>query len=237
MYLPEAVRVSKRMQFEALQTFRDGLFEVQDEGSQILSYLVGPQPGETVVDACAGAGGKSLHLAQLMKDDGRIYATDAVRERLSATTQRAKRAGIKILRAMHSDELPACLSPEGADRVLVDAPCSGTGVFRRNPWAKLFLTADDVRNHARQQKAILRTNAMFVRPGGRLVYATCSLLEEENEGIVHDFLGSHPDFELLPVSELLGEQGLQAISSGTFLVLYPYRHQTDGFFGAVMVRR
>jgi 16S rRNA (cytosine967-C5)-methyltransferase len=214
------------------------LFEIQDEGSQLLSLLVEPRRGETVVDFCAGAGGKTLHLGALMANTGSLYAFDTSVKRLERLKPRLKRSGLQNVRtvaiAHERDERVQRLTGK-ADRVLVDAPCSGTGTLRRNPdikWRALDLAA-----LAAEQKKILAAAATLVKPGGRLVYATCSLLKEENEDVVAGFLATHSEFERLPVTGILERRHIALAQEGIDLRLTPHRHGTDGFFAAVLERR
>jgi 16S rRNA (cytosine967-C5)-methyltransferase len=237
-YSPVGLRRATRESLFNTTAFKDGLFEIQDEGSQLLSLLVEPRRGETVVDFCAGAGGKTLHLGALMANTGSLYAFDTSAKRLERLKPRLRRSGLQNVRtvtiAHERDERVQRLAGK-ADRVLVDAPCSGTGTLRRNPdikWRALDLVA-----LAMEQKKILAAAASLVKPGGRLVYATCSLLREENEEVVAEFLGSNPGFAILPVSEVLARRHIPLVADGEFLRLLPNRHLTDGFFAAVLERR
>ncbi|MHB8419987.1 MAG: RsmB/NOP family class I SAM-dependent RNA methyltransferase [Myxococcales bacterium] len=233
----------------ALPSFREGLFELQDEGSQLVVRLCGDRPGSKVVDGCAGAGGKTLALAALMENRGELWALDVREDRLEPLKLRARRAGAQNLRRQ-------VVEPEGpfpgaierlrgkVDTLLVDAPCSGIGALRRNPDARRRLTEDGVRGHAQRQLAILRRMAPLVRPGGRLVYATCSLLWAENEEVIEAFLPGSA-FEPEPLAAVLGPtlaEALRAAAPGPALQariglrLWPQRHGTDGFYG-VSLRR
>ena len=233
---PLALVLPRRINTLSLQSFRSGLFEMQDEGSQLVAPLLEARPGMAVLDACAGGGGKSLHLAAIMENRGEIIALDVEGARLESLRVRARRAGATIVRStlLRSD------SPSPvADRyhaVLIDAPCSGTGTFRRNPWMKLTCTRDFSRSLAGRQREILRRYAPSVKRGGRLVYATCTLLEEENREVVKDFLASRPDFTLLSAADVLARQGIRVPADGPWLELFPHRSGTDGYFAAVMVR-
>jgi len=231
---PDGLVLEKRVNTNSLHSFQDGLVEMQDEGSQLISFLVSPVPGETVVDLCAGGGGKSLHMAALMENEGTIFGFDIDARRLNAAAERAEKAGIGIFR-------PAPLEfrqelTRKADRVLVDAPCSGSGTFRRNPWVKLSLTTDQVARYCEIQQEVLEHGSALVRPGGRLAYATCSLLAKENEEIVSWFLARNPEFRLLDGPEILRMQGISVDVEPPFVILYPHRHSTDGFFAAAMER-
>lgn len=225
----------------ALPSFREGCFEVQDEGSQLLGMLVDPPPTR-VVDACAGAGGKSLQLSAEMKNRGELFALDVEEGRLEELKRRARRAGVHNVRAKAIAADDEALAQLGdlrgrADRVLVDAPCTGSGTLRRKPDARYRFTEALLAEHAGRQRELLARFAQLVKPGGQLVYGTCSVLREENEAVVEDFLAHHPDFSLKPAAERLGPVAGTDTTSGGYLRLYPHRHGTDGFFGALLVRR
>jgi 16S rRNA (cytosine967-C5)-methyltransferase len=211
---------------------------VQDEGSQLLSLLLEPKRQEMVVDFCAGAGGKALHLAALMANTGSVYAFDVSARRLERLKPRLARAGVdNVRRVVIRDERDDRVQRLAGkiDRVLVDAPCSGTGTLRRNPDIKW--RALDVQKLAAVQCAILASASTLLKPGGRLVYATCSLLREENEDVVAGFLATHPDFVIVPAAEVLARRHVALIPDSEFLRLLPHRHRTDGFFAAVLERR
>jgi 16S rRNA (cytosine967-C5)-methyltransferase len=225
----------------SLEAFREGWFELQDEGSQLLGMLVDAPPTK-VVDACAGAGGKTLQLAVQMKNRGDLYALDIDEGRIEELRKRARRDGVHNVRTQlipaegpEADEALAALKGK-ADRVLVDAPCSGTGTFRRKPDARYRLTPEMIDDHVARQKRLLARFAPMVKPGGRLIYGTCSVLREENEAVVEDFLAKHPDFSVRPVTEELGPELGAKVCQGPFLRLAPHLHGTDGFFGAILVR-
>lgn len=213
---PVGLRLARREPLQRVRAFRDGLIEPMDEGSQLLAAFVEARAGETVVDFCAGAGGKALALGAAMRDRGTLHAFDVSRERLARLAPRLQRSGLSIVRpqALRNERDPR-LNELAAqcDAVLVDAPCSATGTLRRNP--ELRLRTPDLAALSAQQGAILAGAAELVRPGGRLVYATCSVLAEENEAVAAAFLASHPQFEQA------GEQ-----------VLLPHRDGTDGFYAA-----
>lgn len=225
----------------SLEPFKEGLFEVQDEGSQLLGMLVDAPPRK-VVDACAGAGGKSLQLAAQMKNRGDLWALDVDERRLRDLKLRARRAGAHNIRVQRISPGDEALEETKAlhhtvERVLVDAPCSGSGTFRRKPDARYRLDEAALAEHVERQKTLLARFSTFVKPGGRLVYGTCSLLTEENEAVVSWFLGGHPEFELAPAARWLGPELAERTTRDGMLRLYPHRHGTDGFFGAVLVRR
>lgn len=233
---PSGLVLAKRMHAAGLRTFRMGWFEMQDEGSQLLSLLVEPRPGGIIVDACAGAGGKTLHLASLMENRGRIVALDVSRKRLESLTERAARAGVTIaFAALPGGQEVRDLAGK-ADAVLVDAPCSGTGTFRRNPGAKAMYSDDAVEALLPVQRRLLDESAGLVRLGGTLVYATCSLLHCENGEQVKRFLSTHSGFHLVSAPAILQRMGVGIASASLTLELLPHVTGTDGFFAAVMRR-
>lgn len=238
-YSPYGIRLQSKITLNRQPMFMDGKIEVQDEGSQLLAQLVAPRRGEMVADFCAGAGGKSLALGALMRNTGRLYAFDVSEKRLHNLGQRLKRSGLSNL---HSQVIASERDPKlkrligKFDRVLVDAPCSGLGTLRRNPDLKWRQTPQDVEELTVKQASILDSAARLVKNGGRLVYATCSLLQEENEAIVEGFLATHPEFQLVPATEILAQQQI-ALDTGTYLKLLPQQHGTDGFFAAALERR
>ncbi len=191
-----------------------------------------------VVDFCAGAGGKSLHLGALMHSKGRLYAFDISEKRLNNLKPRLKRSGLSNLHiqriANEKDSKIKRLSGK-IDRVLVDAPCSGLGTLRRNPDLKWRQTPQSIQELSIKQSAILAAAADLLKPGGLLVYATCSFLPEENQFVIDNFLASHPQFTLVSCAELLSQQKI-SLDTGNFLQLSPNRHQTDGFFAAALIR-
>lgn len=230
-----------------LQSFKDGKFEVQDEGSQLLSMLLAPKRGEMVVDFCAGAGGKTLAMGALMKSMGRLYAFDISARRLARLKPRVAKSGLSNIHPVWIDSENDAKVKRLAgkiDRVLVDAPCSGLGTLRRNPDLKWRQTPQSVEELQAKQYSILCAAAKLLKPGGRLVYATCSLLEQENQIIVEEFLKQHAHFELLDPKEALGGQfpqvdGLPVGASldTSWWQLWPHRHETDGFFAAILQRK
>jgi 16S rRNA (cytosine967-C5)-methyltransferase len=238
-YAPLGIRIRSKPALQNLQLFKDGAIEVQDEGSQILSQIVGARRGEMVVDFCAGAGGKTLALGAAMRNTGRLYAFDISDKRLAKLKPRLARSGLSnvhpVLIAHENDAKIKRLAGK-IDRVLVDAPCSGLGTLRRNPDIKWRQTPQGLLELNAKQKAILDSAARLVKAGGRLVYATCSILDEENEVIVAQFLASHADFTLVPMSAVLAEQKIP-LEMGDMLKIAPHSHGTDGFFAAVLERR
>jgi 16S rRNA (cytosine967-C5)-methyltransferase len=233
---PVGLVLEKRMNVQSLSAFREGAFEIQDEGSQILSFLLEPSPGSRVVDACAGAGGKTLHLAALMGNKGSILAIDTEPRRLEGLQERAVRAGATMIQARVAGDPLIAEWKECADAVFVDAPCTGVGTFRRNPGSKMTFTWQSVDAAAERQTVILNEYAQLVKPGGRLVYATCSLLSEENEEVADRFLRDHPFFHAISAPEILARQEIALSSPTSYLTLLPHKTGTDGFFGAVLQR-
>jgi 16S rRNA (cytosine967-C5)-methyltransferase len=235
---PTAVRLREKPALAKHPLFLEGAFEVQDEGSQLLGYLLDPKRGEMVVDLCAGAGGKTLILGALMKNTGRLYAFDVSDKRLVKLKPRLARSGLSNVhpaRIDHERDTKIKRLAGKIDRVLVDAPCSGLGTLRRNPDLKWRQNEQSVAELTVKQAAILDAAAKMVRPGGRVVYATCSLLNAENEAIIAAFLASHPDFSLTPASAVLAKQGITL--DGDMLRLLPHKHHTDGFFAAVLDKK
>jgi 16S rRNA (cytosine967-C5)-methyltransferase len=227
------------------RAFSAGWFEVQDEGSQLIGFLTEAKPGQVVVDGCAGGGGKTLHLAAMMEDRGELYAFDVSESRLRELEVRARRAAVRSIRTqvlsraepVRGGQFALAELRGRADAVLVDAPCSATGVLRRTPDLAWKLTVNRIAELAEKQKAIVEAYAPLVKPGGRLVYATCSLLPQENEAVVEEFLERHPEFAVESASEVLARQGIALPAQhDRFLRLDPGVHGTDGFFGAVLIR-
>ena len=238
-FSPVGIRVQGRPAINRHPLFAEGALEVQDEGSQLIGYLLSPKRRDLVVDFCAGAGGKSLMLAAMMHSQGRLYAFDVSPVRLARMQPRLKRSGLSNVQPhlLQSEQDTKVKRLAGKiDRVLVDAPCSGLGTLRRNPDLKWRQSREAVQEMRAKQAAILRAAARLVRAGGRLVYATCSLLPEENEEIVDAFLGETPDFVELSAPDVLKQQGI-TIATGTRMRLWPHVHGTDGFFAAVLERR
>lgn len=238
-FSPLGIRVIKKPALQNMPLFKNGVIEVQDEGSQLLSQIVGAKRGEMVVDFCAGAGGKTLSLGAAMRNTGRLYAFDISDKRLAKLKPRLARSGLSNVHPVqiaHENDAKVKRLAGKIDRVLVDAPCSGLGTLRRNPDVKWRQTPQALAELNVKQASILAGAARLVKAGGRLVYATCSILDEENEAIVAQFLATHDDFVLTPVREILVEQKI-ALEMGDFLKLSPAQHQTDGFFAAVLTRK
>jgi 16S rRNA (cytosine967-C5)-methyltransferase len=237
-FSPLGLRVLRKPALQNLPLFKEGAIEVQDEGSQLLSQVVGAKRGEMVVDFCAGAGGKTLSLGAAMRNTGRLYAFDISDKRLAKMKPRVARSGLSnvhpVLIAHERDAKIKRLAGK-IDRVLVDAPCSGLGTLRRNPDVKWRQVQGSIAELNVKQAAILDSAARLLKAGGRLVYATCSLLDEENEAIVSQFLTAHTDFSLVPMKDVLAEQKIP-LEMQDYLKLLPHLHHTDGFFAAVMER-
>jgi 16S rRNA (cytosine967-C5)-methyltransferase len=232
---PAGLVCETRMNAFALTAFRDGLFEVMDEGSQLVADLVAPPPGGRVVDACAGAGGKTLAIGAALGGKGRMLALDTDGKKLEELRRRARRAGLTNVEARPVGEGP--LDVKGQfDRVLVDAPCSGLGTLRRNPEARWRLTRATVETFPARQVALLVTYAPLVAVGGRLIYATCTVARSENDLVVERFLAERDDFVPVPVKEIWGRERAEKLGDGMTLRLSPNRHDTDGFFAAVLRR-
>ncbi len=239
IYSPIGIRCKGKPALNKSPMFIGGKFEVQDEGSQLLGFLVAPKRNEMVVDFCAGAGGKSLMLGAMMNSQGRLYALDVSEKRLANLKPRLKRSGLSNLQPQliaHENDIKVKRLAEKIDRVLVDSPCSGLGTLRRNPDLKFRQSPLSVAELTQKQSNILAAASKLVKKGGRLVYATCSLLHEENQGIVEAFLSAHPTFKLLPAGEVLAQQKIP-LEMGDYLQLLPHKHGTDGFFAAVMEQR
>ena len=238
-YSPAGIRVPGRPQINRDPLFEQGLVEVQDEGSQLLAYLLAGRRREMVADFCAGAGGKALAISMLMRGTGRVYAIDTSAKRLAALGPRAARAdvsNIHTLAVASENDVRLKRLAGKLDRVLVDAPCSGFGTLRRNPDLKWRYGPDRIAALADEQLRILEAASRLLKPGGRLVYATCSLLPEENENVASRFAATHPEFGPLHCGELLAAQRIP-LTMGEQLRLWPHEHGTDGFFAAALERR
>jgi 16S rRNA (cytosine967-C5)-methyltransferase len=235
-FSPWGLRVAARRAVTSGPAFQSGLVEIQDEGSQLVAALADARPGMRVADWCAGAGGKTLALAMTMQNKGQLLACDVSAHRLDAAVRRLRRAGVSNAERhlTAAGDKWAKRRAGSFDRVLVDAPCTGTGTWRRNPDARLRLKPDDLAELLPKQAAILDEAARLVRKSGRLVYATCSLLPEENEAQVTGFLARNPAFRLRPLTE--SAPLAAALAGGDFLQLTPRGHETDGFFAAVLER-
>ena len=242
-FSPMGLRMNARTALSQLAVFKAGAIEVQDEGSQLLTLLVDAKRGEMVADFCAGAGGKTLGLGAAMRSTGRLYAFDVSAHRLAALKPRLARSGLSNIHpvaiAHERDERIKRLAGK-MDRVLVDAPCSGLGTLRRNPDLKWRQKQTAIAELTVKQTNILQSASRLVKSGGRLVYATCSVLPEENERIAEAFAAANPDFTLLPTQTVLADLGIpnsESLCRAGYLRLWPHLHQTDGFFAAVWQRK
>lgn len=235
---PDALLLDERVNILQTPLYISGALDVQDEGSQIIGYAAAPESGDDILDACAGAGGKSLHLATLQRDGGHIIASDADPRRLRAIASRAERCGIRSISVNPSFARTNEVRQQ-FDVVVVDAPCSGMGTVRRTPTIKWRLTEDSLGKISRKQTAILRQYARFVRTGGILLYATCSLMPEENEKVAQEFLRTNPEFVTDNLHEVFAKNNIQiaGVQAGDYCcTLSPDIHGTDGFFMARFMR-
>ena len=239
---PTALRLDSRRSLTNHPLYQSGSIEIQDEGSQLVSLLCTAQPGQMVVDYCAGAGGKSLAMAAKMANKGQIFALDKNPRRLRPLRDRLQRAGARNIQvhALADPAAKAVLAEQigKTDRVLLDVPCSGSGAWRRNPESKWRFSEEEFAGYCVTQGEILRQSAPLVKPGGRLIYATCSILMEENEDQIESFLGEHPEFEIVPIGEVWDEvMETPCPAEDDYLRLTPAQNSTDGFFVAVLQRR
>ncbi len=239
-FSPAGVRLVKRVRITGHDLYSGGHVEVQDEGSQLIAALVGAKAGDQVVDLCAGAGGKALAMAAGMANRGQVFACDTDKNRLARLAPRRSRAAARNIQThvLTGGDDPWLTAQEGhADRVLVDAPCSGSGAWRRNPDARWRLTSAELERLTERQTVLLARGAGLVKAGGCLIYATCSVLPRENEDQVETFLAAHSGFALLPVGEVWAQVSEAPCPTGAAtLTLTPHRAQTDGFFVAVFER-
>jgi 16S rRNA (cytosine967-C5)-methyltransferase len=244
---PDALLCEKRRPIFHTEAFKQGLCEIQDEGSQLISLLLNPKPKTITLDACAGGGGKTLHLATLMQNKGKVYAYEKILKRFGNIRDRLKRSSLQNVELLDSDEKLQRFREKftgKVDYLLIDAPCTGSGTLRRNPDLKRRLTPESLERIRNTQSEILDDYAPLLKMGGRLVYATCSIFQEENEAQVEAFLSRHKNFSLLPASEVVKEIRIDAdltrlcerLKDETYLKLFPHRDKTDGFFAAVLTR-
>ena len=217
-----------------LPAFKEGRFFVQDESAQLVGLLLGPRPGERVLDACAAPGGKATHIAELMENTGEVAALESERKRIGRISENSKRLGITIIRSVQGDA--EVYTDKEFDRVLVDAPCSGLGVLRRHPDGRWTKTEESIRARAKLQAKILANCAKLVRPGGVLVYATCTTEPEENEEIANNFLAKHPAFTLDDPLPLLPPSAATLVGADRFFRTFPQEPMMDGFFSARIIR-
>ena len=239
---PWCIRFESRVALFAMRQFKDGGFEVQDEGSQLLALLSDVKPSQKVVDFCAGAGGKTLAMAAMMENKGTLYACDVHDRRLEQMTKRAKRAGVHNVRShVLSSENDKWVKKHAkmADVVLIDAPCTGTGTWRRSPDSRWNLAQENLDNLVALQQSILTSAQRLVKPGGRLLYATCSFLREENEEQIEAFLAANPDFEIesFELPKTMTDNPDKFYTSGHEVRTYPAMSGTDGFYAANLRRK
>lgn len=237
---PLGVRLEKRGPVFTSETFKKGWFEVQDEGSQMVALLADAQPGMRVIDFCAGAGGKTLAMAAQMQNKGRVLALDTSEKRLSQLTPRLRRAGVDNVQThIITSETDAYIKrhKQTADRVLVDAPCSGTGTWRRNPDLKWRFTQKDLEEVVQLQQSILQSALRLVKPGGRLIYATCSILKDENEKQIEQALKSANNFKVVCAEKIWDKNPVSDEPGVSYLSLTPHEDGVDGFFAAVLERQ
>ena len=239
-YSPEGILVEEMTgRVDESPAFREGLFQVQDEAAQMTAHLLSPQPGERILDLCAGLGGKTTHLAALMGDEGFILALDTNRPRLIDLGNSAERLGIKSIAPIEADatQTLSSLFSIKFDRIVVDAPCSGLGVLSRHPDGKWRKGPGDIRRLARLQSTIIQQTSPLLRSGGKLLYVTCTLSKEENEGVVHHYLKDHRHFVLEDLRDHVPKWGLDLIDNQGFLRTFPQKHHMDGFFAALIRKK
>jgi 16S rRNA (cytosine967-C5)-methyltransferase len=235
-FAPEGILVTSHPALTQLRSYRDGWFTVQDEAAILCGFLLSPQPGERVLDACAAPGGKATHAAEMMRDDGEVLCLDQSWQRLKLVEENARRLGLKSIRCLVGDAERIELDGH-FDRIVVDAPCSGLGVLRRHPDAKWNKGPERIDAMARQQGSILEHLSRFVKSSGLLVYITCSTETEENQDIVQSFIERHPDFELEPPTGYLPAGARVFAHRGGWFQTWPGRDGLDGFFGVRLRRR
>lgn len=232
---PDGIIINQRVKLDGHEIYRKGLIEIQDEGSQLISYALAPRQSMQILDACAGAGGKSLHLASITRDKAAIYSFDVISYKLKELKNRADRCGLKSIIPLGKDDV----FRKNYDAVLVDAPCSGTGTARRMPMQKWRINEEMLKKYSDKQIKILHDYSQAVKPGGILVYATCSLLSAENEGIVEDFLDRNREFEPDPLSPVFSTANISISGLGAddyYVTMRPDIHRCDGFFMARLKR-
>lgn len=241
LYSPYGLRSLRRFPLDQLRLFKQGEIEVQDEGSQLVCSLVEAHPSHQVLDLCAGAGGKTLLLAAIMKNRGHIVATDVHDKRLMNCKKRLKRASVQNAHCqviIHESDPSLAVYENKMDRVLVDAPCSGTGTWRRNPDLKWRLAPEDLDELVLKQRDLLKAAATYVKPGGRLIYATCSFLKEENENQIDKFCTENLEFTVDSLESVWNSISDHACPfKGDYLRMTPYVTGTDGFFAAVLRKK
>ena len=238
LWSPQAIYLRMASPVDQLPGFQEGLFLIQGEASQLVGFLLDPKPGERILDGCAAPGGKATHLAELMEDRGEIAATDISARGLEKLKQNVRRLALTSVRPVQADvsrQLTGVLALP-YDRILADVPCSGLGTLRSHPEAKWQREENDIERLGQLQKKILNQLSSYLKAGGTLVYATCTLTREENEQVVEDFLHRHKEFVLENAAEFLPEDARQMLC-GNYLLALPHKHGTDGFFAARMRKR
>lgn len=235
-YSPECILLKNFTgRIERLKSFKKGLFQVQDQAAQVMSHLINPCPGECILDVCAGIGGKTTHLVELIKGEGRVTALDSDEARLEKLGENARRLGVKKIKTVIADAMKpmqGILKTE-FDRILVDAPCSGLGTISRHPDIKWNKTETDIKRMARIQKKLLDNSAMVLKKGGILLYAVCTFTREENKTVVDNFLRSSKDMVLIDLNDHAPEWAKDLIDNNGFFRSYPNEHNMDGFFAAL----
>ncbi len=232
---PQGIRLGSSGVVEKLPGFAEGLFQVQGESSQLVGFLLDPCPGERILDACAAPGGKTTHIAELMKDEGEILALDSSARGVEKIIANATRLGLKSVRAVNADARARLsgVKLQSFDRILVDPPCTGLGTLRGHPEIKWQRSEGDIQRLSRLQLEILQRVSGYLKPGGVLVYSTCTLAREENQGIIETFLRRAQSFELEPAAGYLPKEARRT-ARGDFFLALPHRDDTDGFFAARM---
>jgi len=236
-YSPFGICVEHAGPPERLAGYTEGLFSLQGEASQLVGLLVAPRPGQRVLDACAAPGGKTTHLAELMENRGEIVALDPSARGIERVARMSQRLGLSIVRAMVADAAEWRPADVLFDAVLVDAPCSGLGTLRQHPEVRWRRTPDDIAGLAALQQRLMLHLSEFVRPGGTLVYATCTLSAEENDDVLASFLHAHADFCIDDPRSLLPDTVRSLIGTDGVLRTFPHRHGLDGFFAVRLKRR
>ena len=234
---PQGIVVHSQVPIERLSGYEEGFFQVQGEASQLVTYLLDPHPGEKILDVCAAPGGKTTHIAELMKDKGQVTATDRSRKGVVKIDQNASRLGLRSIRTVQADmtKQVAAAQESTYDRILVDAPCSGLGTLRSHPEIKWNRGIADVLRLSELQRKILGQAASYLKPEGVLVYSTCTLTADENQRVVNDFLARYGEFVLENAARYLPDQAKQLVKENYFMAL-PHKHDTDGFFAARLRR-
>ncbi len=238
IFSPDGIIINQRLNLYELNEFKSGLIEIQDEGSQLISFCLSPAENSTILDACAGAGGKSLHMAAITKNNAKILSLDINSQKLNELNKRAKRANAICIETMQQKSFEKMQNSKNKmlfEYVLIDAPCSGLGTIKRSPWLKYHITPKSIQNRQKRQLEILGYYSQFVKPGGILLYSTCSLMPEENEIVIEKFLNKYPEFSPDPVYPQLLKYGIKIpyINKNDFMMsILPSVLNCDGFFVA-----